>query len=629
VSNDSAVALSASAPAARLDPAGADDCIVRRPDGVYVDPGVPGPVLLAAFDALLRGGSYLVGLDYPVLLKALFDHGPALPRSPGGEPLVRLAAQVAPFDPERRALYRSAKISGGMAEYYFEPVYLPGAEDAPVRLDLDEFIADLWLKGIRFGVDVPTVRAAIASNQAGRVTVARRHEPEPGRDAHVVEVSEHLHRSDAPRQLANGKLDLLTFQNRFPQVPQGTRLLKKMPRTAGTPGFELSGIAIAPEVPKDLDLSAWCGAGTTVDRTGEGEFLVAQQAGFLSVDADGSKIAVTDKIVSRDGVSARTTGNLTLTGDYEEFGEVQEQRVVEGENITLHADVYGHVVSRGGLVLLNRNLVGGSATNKNGEIRVHGVASSAVIQASGAVVLERAENCVVSGARVRVAHAVNCEILGEDVDVGVAEGCAIGGMRVVVGSAAPRRQGEMTVIVMHPDCAAIVDALDQVGRRVAQFAELVAQHKAQVDQLAAEPGLRRYMLLATRVRKNEITLTPEQVPQFQKMAQAQAPALKAIAAASQQLKAIEAEHQAGLGVLAQLERQRAATSDPSCFVEVGAILGETQVRAWAYHADGTTLYDLPAREVKARVRGGLATTGLFSGSEGSFAWRSGEAGAEG
>ena len=38
--------------------------------------------------------------------------------------------------------------------------------------------------------------------------------------------------------------------------------------------------------------------------------------------------------VSRDGVSAKTTGNLQLTGDYEEFGEVQEKRVIEGEGIT-------------------------------------------------------------------------------------------------------------------------------------------------------------------------------------------------------------------------------------------------------------------------------------------------------
>jgi hypothetical protein len=625
---DPAVAPPPDAPAARLATSGPEHCIARRPDGVYADPAVLGTTLLAAVDSVLRANDYFVGVDYPVLLKALFDYGPELPRGPDGVAVVRFAAGVRSFDPARRALYRAAKISGGMAEYYFEPVFLPDPEvpdgdGRPARLDLDEFIADMWLKGIRFGIDVAAVRSAIASGQAGRVVVARRGAPAPGRDAHVVEVSEHLHRSDAPRQLANGKLDLMSFQNRFPQVPQATRLLRKVARTLGAPGFELSGIAIEPEASKDLDLSTHAGSGTAVDRTGEGEFLVALQAGFLSVDAASGKISVGDKIVSHDGVSARTTGNLQLTGDYEEFGEVQEKRVIEGESITVHADVFGHIHSRGGAVLLNRNLVGGSAHNKAGGITVKGVAVSAVIQGSGDVALERAENCVVSGARVTVAHAVNCEILGEQVEVGVAEGCAIGAMRIKVGSAAPRREGEMVLIVMHPDCAGIDDALAQVGQRVAQFGELVAQHKENLARLAGQPDVRRYMLLASRVRKNELVLTAEQVPQFQKMAQAQAPALKAIAKASEDVKAAEAEHRTGLALLAQIESQRVASS-AECSVEVGEIQGDTLVRGWTYHPDGASLYQLPAREVKARLRGGLATAPLFAASCGAFAWRNGE-----
>lgn len=64
----------------------------------------------------------------------------------------------------------------------------------------------------------------------------------------------------------------------------------------------------------------------------------------MSVDPKTSQISINDKIVSRDGVSARTTGNLELKGDYEEFGEVQEKRVIEGEGITIHADVFGNIV---------------------------------------------------------------------------------------------------------------------------------------------------------------------------------------------------------------------------------------------------------------------------------------------
>ena len=92
------------------------------------------------------------------------------------------------------------------------------------------------------------------------------------------------------------------------------------------------------------------------------------------------RISIGPKIISREGVSARTTGNLQLTGEYEEFGAVQEQRKVEGGNITIHGDVYGIIESRGGDISLNRNLMGGAATNADGAIRVRGVASGAVLQ---------------------------------------------------------------------------------------------------------------------------------------------------------------------------------------------------------------------------------------------------------
>eukprot|EP01041_Mallomonas_annulata_P035006 gene35006-57884_t len=202
----------------------------------------------------------------------------------------------------------------------------PDGYGVPSRLDVDEFVADLWGKHIRFGIDIAAVRAVIESGKSERLNVAHRLPAVQGIDAHVIEVSSDLHRSDAPRQLANGKLDLMAFQNRFPQIKKGVRLLKKVPRQDGKTGFELTGIPIQPPVPKDLDLGAMAGPGTVVDTSAEGEFIITLQAGFLSVDPHTQQVSVGDKIVSRDGVSARTTGNLQLAGDYEEFGEVQEKR---------------------------------------------------------------------------------------------------------------------------------------------------------------------------------------------------------------------------------------------------------------------------------------------------------------
>jgi hypothetical protein len=628
---DSSVANPVNTPLGGLDALGLEHCIIRRRDGVYADPMALGKNFQTAFEHILRGNYYFTDIDYALVIKVLYDCGPDLPRSATGEPLIRFASDVVAFDPARRALYKAVKLADGKAEYYFEPVFLADPDDPhgpgqPATLNVDEFIADMWLKGVRFGIDVGAVRAAIDGRKAERVTVARRLEATPGSDAQIVEVSHDIHRSDAPRQLANGKLDLMAFQNRFPQIQKDIRLLQKVPRAAGTIGFELSGIPLEPATPADVDLGPMAGPGTLIQHTAEGEFLVALQTGFLNVDSKTGQISIGDKIVSRDGVSARTTGNLQLTGDYEEFGEVQEKRVIEGEGITIHADVFGNIVSRGGTVLLNRNLVGGTAHNARGDIIVKGVASGAVIQtSSGEVVMNRAESCIISGTRVRVEHAVNCEIIADEVDVKQAEGCAIAGRRVSIESAGPRKQSEMLIYALRPDSAQIDEVIKLMTARVEEFGTLAARRKAEMDQMTGEPEVRKYVMLASKIRKKELTLTPEQLPVFQKMALAVGPALKAIAKVSLDVKAAETEQQAGQALVAQLMQQR-SDSDGVSHVTVRMVQGETIMRTLKFNPDGTSTFDLPAKDIKARLRSSSAGSEvIFSGAQGSIDWVSDQA----
>jgi hypothetical protein len=394
-----------------------------------------------------------------------------------------------------------------------------------------------------------------------------------------------------------------------------------VPRVAGSVGFELNGALIEPSVPNDLDLQSWCGPGTAIDRTPEGEYLVAQQAGFLSVDSKTNQISVGSKIISHEGVSAKTTGNLQLSGDYEEFGEVQEKREIEGDSITVHADVFGKIVSRGGTITLNRNLSGGTAINKAGDIIVRGMVANSVIQtSSGAVVLQRAENSVISGTSVRVEHAINCEILGHEVVVAKAEGCAIGGRRIVIDMAAPRRQADLLVCLQVADARRVNVVVSATRERLVQLAAAAQRQKAEIDRMAGQPDVRKYMRLAAGVRKNEITLTPEQVPMFQRMAQAVGPTLREIGKLSEAMKKVEADLQFGQELIEKLERQRdeAGASE----VTVRQVVGDVQVRAAHFHPDGTSTYDLPVRDIKARLRDTENTEVLFNGSSGSFSWHS-------
>ncbi len=376
MSDDSTVADSPAVDAARgaaLPPG-----LLCRGDGVFFDPAVAAPALLAGVASVFQSNAYFVGLDYAVFIKALYNHGQPLARAVNGEALIRFADALAPFAPARRALYKLVKVQRGVAEYYFETQFLEALElpdgskvpARPTKLDFDEFVADMWGKGVRFGIDAAAVRAIIASGKVERITVARQLEPAPGRDASIVEVSPEMHRDDAPREMADGRLDLLTFKNRFPQVKKHARLLKKVPSAPGLPGYELSGAALQPPPPEEVELAPLAGAGTVIERLRGDEFLVATQDGFVNVDADSGAISIGAKIVSHDGVSSRTTGNLKLRAEYEEFGEVQEQRTVDGSDITVHGDVFGHLHSHGGSITMLGNLIGGSALNAHGDIVV-------------------------------------------------------------------------------------------------------------------------------------------------------------------------------------------------------------------------------------------------------------------
>ena len=603
--------------------------LLPRADGLYIEAGGPAAVLMAAVNHVYASGAYLAGLDYAVLTKALYDVGPALPPLPGGMPLLRLATGVLPFAAQRRALYKGTKLHREHIEYFFEPVYLDAATqpDGSViaeqltRLDVDEFVAELWNKGVRFGVDVAAVRAAIAAGKSERITVARQLDPAPGIDAMVVEVTQDLRRNDAPRERADGRVDLLSFQNRFPQIKRSLRLLKKQPWEAGRPGFDLAGMVLPPSQPKDVVLQHWAGDGTAVEQQPDGEFLVATREGFLNVDAKSSRISVTDKIVSTEGVSGRTTGNLELTGAYEEFGDVQELRDVNGGDITVHGEVYGNINSRGGAVTLGRNLVGGTVSNAAGDIGVAGVASSAVLQTrEGTITVARAENCVIGASHVVIEHASNCEILADTVQIGVAVGCAVAARSVEIESCGPRKNIEMLVHLLVRDVGQFDRDIAALQRQADEQAELNTAGREAAARVSERPDLRRYLTLAAKLRTQELMLTPEQGQFLKKIAAAVGTDLQALNTLNEELRLGQARHTLQLQQIVRLMDQRKeAGGRAHCGIH--RVDGETLVRTMELPAGGAAaLYQLAPKDIKLRLRGASVGALLFGGDAGAFDW---------
>jgi len=353
-----------------------------------------------------------------------------------------------------------------------------------------------------------------------------------------------------------------------------------------------------------------------------GEFLVAAREGFLNVDPKSGQVALSDKIISREGVSGRTTGNLELVGAFEEFGDVQELRDVNGSDITVHGDVYGNIHSSGGTIVLGGNLVGGKAINARGDIRIAGVASGSTIQAAGGTVTMagRAESCVISAPKVVVEEASNCEIFADEVEVKLASGCAIAGRSVLVESAGPRKNSEMLVYVVVQDVAGHEAELASLAQQAASHSAEIAAWRAEHDRLSGLPEVRSYLTLADKLRKGEIQLTPAQVPQLKKVAAAVAPQIKAIGQLLQSIKL--AEDAVGLldarrAELEALKRDAAARSS----VRISLVDGEVLVRTLPLGEEAATNFLAPLKDYKTMLRGPrLDSVAIFAGTSGSLAW---------
>ncbi|MBO3707607.1 MAG: DUF342 domain-containing protein [Candidatus Accumulibacter sp.] len=602
--------------------------IVQRADGLHVQPAR----LESASDfadfvhRVFDTGLYFRGLDYPRFIALL--HGGTASGGQDSPDEVLLAADITFFRPERQALYKEFLIDGDEATYLFEPLYAAAAADdglateTRVRLDIDEFIASAWTQGVRFGIDVAAVCAGFEVDKVERRVIARTLPHVPGKDAEVCELAPGLHRNNAPRRLVGDRVDLRQFETRYPQVAAGLRLVRKNPRTAGVDGCTLGGEVLPAPLPKDFDLASLAGPGTRISREDGAEYLVATVCGFLSIDRQSNQFSVTDKIVSHEGVSVRTTGDLLLTGEeYEQHGEIQEKRVVQCRSITAYADVYGRIISAGGLVRLKRNLVGGSASNEEGDIIVDGMASGATLTAiAGCITVKRADNCVLVARQVVVGQATNCNIVAEELTVEVAEACALAAQTARLASARARGELDTVLLLLLPDLSAYDAKLNALrGKRVGTE-KAIAAHRARMEVLRSDKEVANYLALAQRLRNHEATLSADQQVGWRRLSALVAPTLRSLSQLSDLVKELVAESAAfGQQIDAVLAAREEACSKVNC--DLARVEGETRVSALLPRPADLPLHALPPRELKARMRRtDAATRLLFAGHAGQFSW---------
>ena len=623
--------------------------LLRQQGGIFVNLSLfPAGGGFAEFlERLFAAGARFHDLDYSLFTDLLYNYDAVLDAYGTGAK-VKLAADIVDFLPRRKALYKAVKMDAESkhAEYLFEPVQIevevempvygePGADGVtpiigsarkwelkPTKLDLDEFIADMWMKGVRFGIDVEAVADAISRGDATRMDVAFQRDATEGSDAEIEEASDALRRDNSPKRLPNGQADLRRFQNRFPQIAMGARLLKKKKRVLGKPGFKVSGAKIEPPLPADFDLLTLAGEGTRVENQGTNEFIVATRDGFLSLDVATNHIAVTEKIENKGGVSAKTTGDLSLAGDdFIEHGEVQEGRVVEGKNMTFHSDVYGEIVSHGGFILLERNLSNGRAISRGGGVTSNGRMLNSVIEAwDGIVTAKYAEGCLIMGTSVAVERAVNCEIVATDIQIGSAEGCGIAGKRIRISSSSERRDKQTIVSMLVPGLTQIDAQINQVRRAIAECRQVIIAKEQELAQIRANEEVAQYLALEASIGQGSVKLTTAQHENWQKMTAKFATTRRAMdrlgKEKQEQSERIVAFEQEQKHLLAERERSGA---DIHC--DIAEVSGDTRVRTMVSYNGVAGLQQVAASDLRIRLREqGFPLEQVFMASEGTLAW---------
>lgn len=606
-------------------------CLFRQPEGVFVDLSrfPVGGGFEKSIDSLFGNGARFRGLDYRLLTGLLYDYDSVI-NAHGIAAKLKLADDVVAFPAKRRALYKAVKVDAAKqrAEYFFEPVSIetvveepvygePGADGVapiigstrkevmlPTQLDLDEFVADMWLKGVRFGIDVDAVAGVIARRESARIAVAVQLDAAKGCDAEIEEACNVLHRDNSPKLLLNGQADLRRFQNRFPQIASGARLLKKKVRVLGKPGYKVSGELIEPAVPQDkINLLDMAGPGTRVEIQDGCEYILATRDGFLSLDLKSNNISVTEMIENKDGVSIKTTGDLVLAGnEFIEHGEVQEGRVVEGKNMTFRSDVYGDVISQGGIILFEQNLSGGSAKSNGGDVTSNGRVFNSEIEAcNGKVTLKYAESCLILGESVVVDRAVNCDIVAENIEVGSAEGCGIAGRSVRIASATSCRGKETLVSMMVPDLSALEMQIAQTAKAIDDCKIIVEAKDRELALLKSDAEFAKYLALATSIRQGKIQLSPAQQDSWQKMTARFTKNMSAGSKLTAEKKEQTTRAQAFVQELKHLQemREKACTG---ILCQIKQVIGDTSVRSMAVTDGISALQQSHAGEIRLRLR---------------------------
>ena len=604
-----------------------------------------GNAFLTFVDTLFASGARFSRLNYATFTQLIFT--PGMLHTFSGT--VRLADGVVPFPASRQNLYKGVRFleQNHQAEYIFEPVMLEVPFEHPLygdkladgtaavigfetrtrlekaSLDVDEFIAALWLKGVRFGLQLAVFEKAVASSKIERLVVAQAQLPKLGTDALLQDEFAGL-RSNNRVDMVNGKADLRRYKNRYPHIAKDRTLLKKIPVQPGSIGFTVTGEPLETSVSNDFDLALLAGAGTRIAQLPDGWGLVAALDGFISLDEATGQLTITEKIETKVHISAKNTGDLALGADeFISHGEVQEGRIVKGKHMRFTAAVYGNLLSDGGNIVLEDNLSGGTAiVSGTGSISVIKRAFNARIEAPlGQIDLNYVENSLIIADSVFIAHAVNCVILANSLQITYAQACTVAAKSLDIEKTDARKGTPAKIAVSKPSLNADLQKIDGMSAELLLTQKLLKQKSEQLAAIKKDPEFAKFLAMREAIQSAKLPITPEIDAQYSLMQRAQSINFKTIERLVKEIQTVRSTFSERSAVLKMMEEAYRREVD-RYYCHIAHIADETSVYSIDALLSLTTLADKRFAELKSWIDSAAAEgVCVFSGETGTLDWR--------
>jgi hypothetical protein len=362
-------------------------------------------------------------------------------------------------------------------------------------------------------------------------------------------------------------------------------------------------------------LSQLAGAGTRIIQSPKGELLVSSIEGVLVIDKGTGVIAISTTIENQEGISAKTTGDISLTvEEYIEHGEVEEGCTVEGKHLVFLSDVFGTVISHGKDIELNSRLSGGHAKSIGGNISVKGKTLNATLEArDGSISIKFAEESLIVGKSVTIERAVNCEIIAEELQLDIAEGCAVAGKKLHIASSNAHNNRETVISILLPDIAGYDSQIDEARGNIVKIEQAIHDKNMEIAAHQTNPRFARYIVMAEKVHAGEIKFTPEQEAAWQKAVAEYAPILRGTDGLVKKCMELEEE-------IERLIHER-ATCGAGEYCKIEQVLGDTVIQKLHSNHGMSVLSDLPMHDLRVRLQQiGEEHDRIFWDDKGDFDW---------